>query len=61
MKIPRAETQVYINGKYFLQLSWNLSPENEETVTEMIQYLYCFGCEMDEIKRLLKESFYQKK
>lgn len=59
-KAPREETQLYINGKYFLQFSWNLTPDNESKITEMIQYLYCFGCDLDEIKRLLKASFYQK-
>ena len=58
-KTPRLETQLFINGKYFLQLSWNTTPENEEKITEMIQYLYCFGCDLDEIKKLLKKAFYQ--
>lgn len=60
-KKPRTETQLYINGKYFLQLNWNLSKENEETFTKIIKDLYCFGCELDEIKRLLKHCFYQPK
>ena len=58
-KAPRNETQVYINGKYFLQLSWNLTPANEETFTKIFKDLYCYGCELDNIKRLLKASFYQ--
>ena len=61
VKTPRTETQLYINGKYFLQLKWNTSPENEETITSIIKYLYCFGCDMDEIKRILKKAFYQDK
>lgn len=58
-KKPREETQLYINGKYFLQLKWNTTPENEKVITDIIRYLYCFGCDMDEIKRLLKKVFYQ--
>lgn len=61
VKTPRTETQIYINGKYFLQLIWNTTEENEETITGIIKYLYCFGCNMDEIKRLLKKTFYQAK
>ena len=61
IKYPRQETQIYINGKYFLQLSWNLSRENEETFTKIFKDLYCFGCSLEEIKRLLKASFYQPK
>lgn len=61
IKYPRQETQIYINGKYFLQLSWNLTHENEATITEAIQYLYCYGASLDEIKRLLKLCFYQRK
>ena len=61
IKYPRQETQLYINGKYFLQFSWNLTAENEETITHTIQYLYCYGCSLDEIKRLLKHCFYQPK
>ena len=58
-KAPRQETQIYINGKYFLQLSWNLSKENEETFTRIFKDLYCYGADLEEIKRLLKYSFYQ--
>ena len=60
-KKPRQETQLYINGKYFLQFKEDLTPENEAKITEMIQYLYCFGCDLDEIKRLFKACFYQPK
>lgn len=58
-KAPREETQLYINGKYFLQFTWNTTPENESNLLEIIQYLYCFGCDLPEIKRLLKGVFYQ--
>lgn len=54
----RNETMIYINKKYFLQLSWNLSKENEATLLQIIKNLYCFGCDLDEIKRLLKAVFY---
>ena len=42
-KTPRNETQLYINGKYFIKLSWNTTKDNERVITEMIQYLYVFG------------------
>lgn len=58
-KPPRKETQVYVNGKYFLQLIWDTSPENEEIIKKIIIDLYCYGCGIDEIKRLLKATFYQ--
>ena len=58
-KKPREETQLYINGKYFIQLSWNTSQENEKVITEMIQYLYIFGYDLPEIKKALKQAFYQ--
>ena len=61
LKPPRNETQLYINGKYFLQFSWNLSKDNEAKIMEMIRYLYCFGCDLDEIKRIFKKAFYQPK
>lgn len=59
-KKPRTETQIYINGKYFIQLSWSTTPENEEVITEMIQFLYCFGYELPDIKKALKRAFYQR-
>ena len=59
-KAPRQETQLYINGKYFIQLSWSTTPENEKVITEMIQYLYIFGCDLPEIKKALKRAFYQR-
>ena len=59
-KKPREETQIYINGKYFIQLSWNTSKENERVITEMIQFLYCFGYELPAIKDALKRAFYQR-
>lgn len=59
-KAPRNETQIYINGKYFLQLSWNLSAENEEVFIKIFKDLYCYGADLNEIKRLLKASFYQR-
>ena len=58
-KKPRDETQIYINGKYFVQLSWNTSQENETVITQMIQYLYIFGYDLPEIKEALKQAFYQ--
>lgn len=61
IKYPRQETQIYINGKYFLQLNWNLTPENEATFTKIFKDLYCYGADLNEIKRLLKLSFYQQK
>ena len=60
-KRPREETQIYINGKYFLQLIWNTTEENEEIITGIIKYLYCYGCDLDEVKRILKKAFYQQK
>ena len=60
INFPREETQLYINGKYFLQLSWNTTEENEEKITNIIIYLYCYGCDLPEIKRLLKGAFYKR-
>lgn len=59
-KTPRTETQLYINGKYFIQLSWSTTPENEKVITEMIQYLYIFGYDLPDIKKALKRAFYQR-
>lgn len=58
-KAPRRETQIYVNGKYFLQLIWDTTPENEETIKEIMIYLYCFGCDLEEIQRIVKTVFYQ--
>ena len=59
-KAPRTETQLYINGKYFIQFSWTLNNENKEVITQMIQYLYIFGCDLPTIKDCLKRAFYQR-
>jgi len=32
--------------------------ENEDTLLQIIKNLYCFGCDLDEIKKLLKAVFY---
>lgn len=59
--LPRNETQLYINGKYFLNFNWLVNEDFKKRVTEIIIYLYCYGCELEEIKRLLKEIFYKKR
>ena len=59
-KKPREETQLYINGKYFIQLSWSTTEQNEKVITEMIQYLYIFGYDLPKIKDALKRAFYQR-
>lgn len=59
IKLPRSETQLYINGKYFIQFNSNLSKKSEDTVTRIFKDLYCFGCDLEEIKRIFKVSFYQ--
>ena len=58
-KKPRTETQLYINGKYFVQFTWSLTDENKEIITQMIKVLYCYGYDLPEIKDCLKEAFYQ--
>lgn len=58
-KAPRDETQIYLNGKYFLQVNHSMSQEGEETTLKLIKVLYCCGCEWKEIKRILKHCFYQ--
>ena len=59
IKIPRKETQLYINGKYFIQFNSNLSKESEDKVIEIFKCLYCYGCDLDTIKSLFKTSFYK--
>ena len=59
-KKPRNETQLYINGKYFVQLSWSLSEENKKVITQMIIILYCYGYDLPDIKQALKQAFYQR-
>lgn len=59
IKLPRYETQIYINGKYFIQLRFTTTPENESNITYIIKFLYCYGCDLDEIKRILKWVFYK--
>lgn len=58
--LPRNETQLFINGKYFLNFKWIVNEDFKKQVTNIIIYLYCYGCDFDEIKRLLKEIFYNK-
>lgn len=59
IKLPRNETQLYINGKYFIQFSTDLSTESEDTVTRIFRDLYCYGCDLEEIKKIFKSSFYK--
>ena len=59
-KKPRQETQLYINGKYFVQFSWSLTKENKKVISEMILYLYCFGYDLPDIKEALKRAFYKR-
>lgn len=61
LKLPRNETQLFINGKYFLNFNWIVNEDFKKQVTKIIIYLYCYGCELEEIKRLLKEIFYKKR
>lgn len=59
-KKPRQETQLYINGKYFVQFSWSLTDKNKEIITQMIIILYCYGYDLPDIKEALKQAFYQR-
>ena len=59
--LPRNETQLFINGKYFLNFNWIVNEEFKKELTFIIKYLYCYGCDLEEIKRILKEIFYKKR
>lgn len=59
--LPRNETQLFINGKYFLNFKWLVNEDFKKEVITIIKYLYCYGCDLEEIKRLLKEIFYKKR
>lgn len=60
-KPPRRETQIYVDGKYFLQLKSDINKEGEEVVRNAFKILYCFGCDLEEIKRILQKCFYKSK
>lgn len=53
-KPPRQETILYINGSYMLQFPTRLGQKGKETILETIIILYCYGCDFEEIKRLLR-------
>ena len=59
LKFPRSETQLYINNKYFLQFPEPLTQPERDEVQRIFIYLYRCGCDLEEIKRLFKASFYQ--
>ena len=59
LKAPRSETQLYVNGKYFIQFPFKLSEDSKDTVKRAFQYLYCYGCGLEEIQRIFKITYYK--
>lgn len=57
IKPPRSETQIYVNGKYFLQVH-RLNENGRKVVLRVIYVLYCYGFDWDEIKNTCKKCFY---
>ena len=58
VKPPRNETQIYVNGKYFLQVS-RCGQQGREVILKVIHALYCYGLDWDEIKTTCKKCFYK--
>ena len=57
-KKPRKNTQLYINGKYFLNFNFITTTEFNIEVETIIKILYSYGLELEEIKAELKQLFY---
>ena len=59
IKKPRQETQVYLNGKYFIQVPGICNNKGKEVISKVIYILYRYGCDFNEIKRICKLCFYK--
>ena len=59
IKKPRFETQIYLNGKYFLQVPYTCDENGKEVIFKVIYLLYRCGADWEEIKRLCKLCFYK--
>lgn len=56
----RQGTQLFINGKYFLNFKGSLNEDVKNNVKRIIKELYMLGVNLDEIKGIYKKLLYSK-
>lgn len=56
-KIPRSDTQIYINNKYFFVINTILREEVKENISNIIKYCYAYGLSIEEIQREFKIAY----
>lgn len=55
--LPRNDTQIYINNKYFFVINTILSEEVKEKISDIIKYCYAYGLSIEEIKTEFKIAY----
>ena len=56
----RQDTQLFINGKYFLNFKGSLNEDAKTNVEKNIKVLYMLGVNLDGIKGIYKKLIYNK-